>query len=268
VTVTAANRSALAAIAEIVDRVRRRRAALFLDFDGTLSPIVSRPQDAQLPPDTRRVLAALSLCCPVAVISGRALADVRARVALDELAYAGNHGFELALPGDAPRLHPEAHSSADSIRAISPLLAEQARQLSEAIFEDKGPTLTVHYRQCDAATAAQLQRRITALVEEFPGLEWRAGKKVIEVRPDSHWGKGHAMRWVLKSLGLNTPQTLPIFIGDDITDEDAFRELAQDGVGIRVGAPDFPTAAAYGLADTVEVQVFLEQLLAALQGPG
>jgi len=258
--------SALSGLAAIAARLPGRRPALFLDFDGTLSPIVARPDDARLPAATRQLLAALAEHCPVALISGRALADLRARVGLGQLAYAGNHGFEPALPGRSPQLHAEAEVGAASIRRVAPLLAAEVERWPQAIFEDKGPTLTLHYRRCSDEVAGALQQRVAQRIAEFPDLELRGGKQVLEVRPRSAWGKGKAVRWLLAELGLASREALPIFIGDDVTDEDAFRELAEDGLGVHVGTPGTPTAASFRLADTDQVQAFLERLLSALAG--
>jgi len=124
--------------------------------------------------------------------------------------------------------------------------------------EDKRPTLSVHYRLAADADLPRIKAGVLAVLEDFPSLMLRPGKKVIEVRPRMAWDKGRVVRWLLELLELDTP--LPIYIGDDTTDEDAFRAVAEQGIGIRVGDDRVHSAAHYALRDTEQVKHFLCEL--------
>ena len=225
------------------------RMLVALDFDGTLSPIVQRPQDAALHgpvEDPLRRLADRSDTV-VAIVSGRALADVRERVGLDALYYAGNHGFEIEGPG-VDRVHPAA-------REARPVLEECVAALEKALadepgteVEDKRWTLSIHYRRAERAGA---EGRVRAAVLEHcdrPGLRVGEGKKIFEVRPAVEWHKGKATEFLLDVVAdtdadagpvriPGAPRLPAIFVGDDTTDEDAFAVVRDLGGGIVVGHP-------------------------------
>lgn len=208
-----------------------------LDFDGTLSPIVPVPGEAALHADVEEPLRRLASRADtvVGIVSGRGLSDVRARVRLDGVYYAGNHGFEILGPG-LDRVH-------EAARAARPALERAAAGLREALagepgaeVEDKTWTLTVHYRRADRPGAEGRVRSAVEGAGAVPGLRVTEGKKVFEVRPDVDWDKGAATRFLLETLGEG--RELPaLFIGDDRTDEDAFAVVRELGGGIVVGDP-------------------------------
>ncbi|MFC6835582.1 trehalose-phosphatase [Halomarina ordinaria] len=203
-----------------------------LDFDGTLAPITTRPEDATLPPERRERVAALAARrdVTVAVVSGRVLSDVRERVGLDGLAYAGNHGLELLRNGRRV-VHPIARVRRPALRRARDAIAERVADVPGTWVEDKELTLTVHYREVDPDDREAVQRGVRRVVDGEPSLRVDPGKAVLEVLPDFPWGKGRAVSLLATGAGVGW---LPMHVGDDTSDERAFRTLT-DGVGVAVG---------------------------------
>jgi trehalose-phosphatase len=259
---TCAPPSALERIAAIRRRLQTQRPALFLDFDGTLAPIVADPEQAAIDLPTRQGVQAIAALCPTAVISGRDLDDVRRRVGIDGIVYAGSHGFDIAGPGWRSQQGVDALPLLD---AAEQRLRRALAGVPGALLDRKRFSLAVHYRQVAAADVALLERAVDAALAAQPGLRKGHGKKVFELQPDIDWDKGAALRWLLRELSLDRADVLPIHVGDDVTDEDAFRALRDDGLGIVVFDAPRPTAATYRLRDPGEVRLFLQALTAHLQ---
>lgn len=245
-------------------RRRAGRMLVALDFDGTLAPIVEDPGRAALPPATRAALERLAARpdTDVAIISGRALEDLRARVGLEEIYYGGNHGLEIEGPG-VQRVHEGAAASRRRIAACAELLRKRLSSIEGVEIEDKGLTLSVHYRRVARREEAERVRVVArAACEGREGVKVTEGKVVVEVRPDVDWDKGRATRFILAALeaGAGTG-VVAIFIGDDRTDEDAFRALRGRGDGVVVApAPPPDTAATAWARSTEEVVAVLEAL--------
>jgi trehalose-phosphatase len=256
--------SALERMSEIEARTAGLRPAVFLDYDGTLSPIVERPEEAQLSDSMRAKIAHLAARCPVAVVSGRDLVDVRRRVGLAQLIYAGSHGFDIAGPNDLRQVLPEAERAVPALDAAERDLRAALDPIAGAQVERKRYSIAAHYRRVQAADAPAVERAVDAARHAHAGLRKRGGKKVFELQPDVAWDKGAAVLWLLRTLGLDADTALPLYVGDDLTDEDAFRVLAQRGVGIVVLDEPRETAATYALRDPDEVGDFLDALAAAL----
>ena len=258
--------SALGRWDEIEARLRGRRPALFLDYDGTLSPIAPRPEMATLPEPTREVLRRLAGEIPVVIISGRGREDVAALVALDGLAYAGSHGFDIAGPSPVPGAPPLRLEVGEGVPQRIDRAAERVQRdlgdIDGVLIEPKRFAVSVHFRLADPAEVPRIERAVDEAIEAHPGLRKAHGKMLFELRPDLDWDKGRALLWLLDALGLDQPDVLPFYIGDDVTDEDAFRELTGRGIGILVAEEPRETAAEYQLRDTEEVRVFLERLAA------
>jgi trehalose 6-phosphate phosphatase len=245
-----------------------RRPVVFLDYDGTLTPIVDRPEDALLPAETRTVIEELASRCPVAVVSGRDLADVRALVGVEGIVYAGSHGFDI-LGSDG--------RSQQRGREFRPDLDEAERELRPALegiagasVERKAFALTAHYRLVDPSRVPEVEAAVAAVAGRHPRLRRTGGKKVFELRPAVEWDKGKALLWLLEVLGLDDPADLPMYVGDDETDEDAFRAIREDGLGVvvRGEGDDRPTDARYALRDPVEARRFLELVASVAGGDG
>jgi trehalose 6-phosphate phosphatase len=201
------------------------RAAILTDFDGTLAPIVERADQAALPDEAREVLVRLiDRYALVGAVSGRRAADVRALIGLDQIAYAGNHGLELLLPGESepspdPSLAGREGDAADFITAIA-----GGRLDGEGLrVEDKGPIQALHWRGADDDARAEAAARAIAVEAGRAGLEPRWGRKVLELRPVGGGGKDAAVASLLASDGLDRV----VFAGDDRTDVDAFRRLGE-----------------------------------------
>ncbi len=235
----------------------RRRPQIFLDYDGTLTPIVPRPEDAVLAPATRAAVARLAARYPVAVISGRQLADVRALVGLPELYYAGDHGFEIAGPEGFEWQFGQGY--VDELASLHRQLVARLPQPDGLLLEQKRYSLSIHYRLVEREALPPVEQALTAILAEHPRLRLRAGKQVFEIRPHVDWHKGKAVRKLMEILGADR-HALPIFIGDDVTDEDAFEELRPAGLGILVSEDPRPTAAAFRLHDPDEVRALLDYL--------
>jgi trehalose-phosphatase len=248
----------------IAARIRSEHPVVFLDFDGTLSAIVERPELATIEEPMRSAVQRLSRCCPVAVISGRDLDDVRARVGIEEILYAGSHGFDIAGPRDLHFRHPRGTAALPALDAAEAFLGQQLACIDGALLERKRFSLATHYRLAAADDVPTIEARVDEAHRRNPGLRKTHGKKVLELQPDAEWDKGAALRWLLQALDLGE-HALPIHIGDDVTDEDAFRVIRRKGIGIAVMQPPRPTAAHYWLPDTEQVQSFLVTMAGVLE---
>lgn len=233
---------------------------LFLDYDGTLTPIVEDRTQAVLDEDMHAALRALARRYRVAIISGRDLKDIRSRVQLEDIFYAGSHGFEIAGPGGL-------HDTLERGEAFLPELDQVESELSEGLstihghdIERKRYAIAVHYRRVDDTDIPQLEETLDRVLAAHSDLRKGHGKRVFQIQPDIDWDKGRALRWILDQLEL-PEEAFPLYIGDDITDEDAFRALKSGGIGIvvRDGSSRF-SAADYVLADTEAVRWLVEWL--------
>jgi trehalose-phosphatase len=252
--------SALDHVHEIA--IRGRQLAVFLDYDGTLTPIVSGPEQAVLADSTRRVLRTLAAQVPVAILSGRDLDDIQRRVGIDGIVYGGSHGFDIAGPrGLRKQVATEFLSILD---ATEKQLGEKLVGVSGAVLERKRFSIAVHYRQADKSGPIKVEQAVNDAAARHRKLRMIAGKKVYELQPNIDWHKGKALIWLLDTLGLKQSKALSLYIGDDVTDEDAFRALRQIGIGIVVSEHPRSTAALYALKSPTEVDRFLHEISADL----
>jgi trehalose 6-phosphate phosphatase len=244
-----------------------QRPAVFLDYDGVLTPIVARPEDALISPGMRTTVQALARRCPVCVISGRDRTVVQRLMGIDDLVVAGSHGFDIWSPRLGTLDHPEAVGSTKLISQASQDVRDHLAGVDGVLIEPKKFSLAVHYRLVTPAQHEKVTAAVRAVVGDFtPSLKVTPGKDVYEIQPNVDWNKGRALLFLLTVLGLDHSDVLPFYLGDDITDEDAFRALQGRGVGIIVGRPDDPevagrsTAADLALASVEEVQRFLDTI--------
>ena len=256
--------SALAPGTDLARQLEIKRPVVFLDYDGTLTPIVARPELAILDDAVRRTLVALAERCPVAIVSGRDRADVQSLVAIDSLIYAGSHGFDIRGPG----LRSEHGAAfAPDLDAAETELRHSLTAFRGAFLERKTYSLAVHVRALAPNIAAAVERAVDAVLSRHPRLRKGTGKMVFELLPRFDWHKGKAVLHILKSLRLPAGDVLPIYIGDDRTDEDAFAALAGVGVGILVTESPRRTAAYYTLRDPAEVHRFLRRFIGVAKPP-
>ncbi|MGH3824336.1 MAG: trehalose-phosphatase [Pseudonocardiaceae bacterium] len=248
-------------------RLAGRWPAVFLDYDGVLTPIVDRPEDAVMSDGMRRVVQALAQRCSVCVVSGRDRPVVQQLMGIDSLVVAGSHGFDIWSPQEGTIAHDAATGFEDVISEVRDRLDAEVVSIPGAVVEPKRASVAVHYRLVDPEYHAIIAAVVEELLEEYSGrLRVTPGKMVYECQPKIGWHKGKAVLHLLRTLDLDADDVVPLYLGDDITDEDAFRALAGWGVGIIVGHSDDPevaersTAADFVLESTVEVEQFLNTL--------
>jgi trehalose 6-phosphate phosphatase len=239
------------------------KPAVFYDFDGTLSDIVADPDTAALTAGAADALRSLTEQCPVAVLSGRDLADVRQRIGLPGIWYAGSHGFESVGPDGS---HHQNDAAAPAIAVLEEAAAElrdRLANISGVAVEHKRFGVAVHYRNAERNRVGEVLSAVREAGQRT-GLRITTGREVIELRPDVDWDKGKTLRWVLDQIsGVGSAALLPVYLGDDITDEDAFDAIEDDGLGIVVrhnDDGDRATAARYALENPAQVSEFTGRL--------
>jgi len=254
--------SALGALDAIRERIAGRPVMVFLDYDGTLTPIVRRPEDAVLSDEMRARVRALAARVPVAIVSGRDRVAVESLVDLPELIYVGSHGFDIEGPSGAERLRLEVAAEwVPDLDAAEAALRGRLAGIRGAIVERKRLTLAAHYRLVAGVHRPKVIEAVDAVRAAHPRLRKDAGKAVLELRPDVEWDKGHAVRWLLERVA---PAGVGLYLGDDLTDETAFAALRGHGIGIAVGVTTRETLAELALRDPEEVGSFLHRLTAEL----
>ena len=249
----------------IKEKLKDKFLMLFLDYDGTITPIAPTPGTALLPSSTRTLLETFSKTaqCKLTIISGRAVRDVKKCVGLKNINYVGNHGFEI----EGPDITFEALISPRLKETLLHLKGEVEKKLCsfDGVFvEDKGLTFSVHYRLANAQAIPVLKEQFKKITKPYllkKEIRVGAGKKVFEVKPPTEWDKGKAVLWILKKqqITLGNAKIVPLSIGDDATDEDVFLALRDKGVTIYVGEPG-QSYAQYYLRDTDEVTQFLKEI--------
>jgi trehalose-phosphatase len=255
--------SVLEHMEDLKKRLRNKRPVVFIDYDGTLTPIVDRPERADLPAETRRVLRVLSDKCPVAIVSGRDLADVRNRVAVEKIHYAGSHGFEIAGPDGQIELQ-QGRDCLPSLDQAEKALRQGLASIPCCQIERKRFAIAVHFRRAAADQFAGIAAVVNEVAAGYRDLRRTGGKMILELRPAADWDKGRALQWILRQWQLGGKDVLPLYLGDDLTDEDAFRCLRRTGVAILVRDEVRPTAAHYAVENPDEVQRFLQELAVLL----
>ncbi|XP_031123758.1 probable trehalose-phosphate phosphatase F [Ipomoea triloba] len=280
--------SALSSCQRILNQAMNRRIVMFLDYDGTLSPIVDDPDRAFMSDEMRAAVKNFAKYFPTAIISGRSRDKVYELVGLAELYYAGSHGMDIMFPakdemlsthsncikstdqnGKEINLFQPAHEFIPMINEVFKTLTENTKDIKGAMVENHKFCASVHYRNVNENLWPTVAQRVHDILKEYPRLRLTHGRKVLEIRPAIDWDKGKAVDFLLESLGLgNNQDVLPIYIGDDRTDEDAFKVLREGnrGYGILVSAVPKESKAFFSLKDPSQVKEFLESVVRMKEG--
>ncbi|XP_071707908.1 trehalose-phosphate phosphatase A-like [Rutidosis leptorrhynchoides] len=266
--------SALTSFEQIANNAKGKRIALFLDYDGTLSPIVDNPDHAFMSIAMRAAVRNVAKYIPTAIISGRSREKVRKFVGLKELYYAGSHGMDIMgplLPSNDPttevkegNLYQPASEFLPMINEVFESLVEITKNIKGAKVEDNKFCVSVHYRNVDEKSWTTVAQYVQDTLKHYPRLRLTHGRMVLEIRPVLKWDKGKAVEFLLETLGLsNCDDVLPIYVGDDRTDEDAFKFLREGnrGLGILVTPAPKESNAYYSLRDPSEVMEFINSLV-------
>lgn len=251
--------SALKSLKKIEDQFKDKEVVLFFDYDGTLTPIVSHPKDAHLSEEMRNMLIRLSNQCTLAVISGRGLNDIKSRVGIKGIYYSGSHGYEI----EGPSIKMEYEPALEFIETFDALERELTKQLADvegALVERKKFSIALHYRNVAESEVDLVKKAADKAVKKYPKIRKSYGKKVYELQPDLEWNKGKALEWLMEELNIEKMGSKIFYIGDDITDEDAFSAIKTYGIGILVGTQVRTTGAQYKLKDVDQTLRFLEIL--------
>ncbi|CAE6234553.1 unnamed protein product [Arabidopsis arenosa] len=275
--------SALSSFEKIMNFGKGKRIALFLDYDGTLSPIVEEPDCAYMSSAMRSAVQNVAKYFPTAIISGRSRDKVYEFVNLSELYYAGSHGMDIMSPAGESLNHEHSRTvsvneQGKDVNLFQPAseflpmidkvlcsLIESTKDIKGVKVEDNKFCISVHYRNVEEKNWALVAQCVDDVIRTYPKLRLTHGRKVLEIRPVIDWDKGKAVTFLLESLGLNNCEdVLPIYVGDDRTDEDAFKVLRDGpnhGYGILVSAVPKDSNAFYSLRDPSEVMEFLKSLV-------
>ncbi len=254
-----------------IEKVKSRlqkaeRFFLFLDFDGTLAPIVKTPQEAYLDSSVKKILKKISenKNFILGIISGRTIKDVKKRVGIKNILYAGNHGLEIY---DKKKMHLLTGTSLKPYQQLIILmrkeLEKELREIGGVIFENKRTILAVHYRKVAQEEIKILKKIVRDKVSEYVKnkvIKMGKGKKVIEIRPNLNFSKFLALKFFEKLFKRNKSD-ITIYIGDDLTDEEVFSKLRKKDLKIKVGRKTENSKAEHFLKDPREVKKFLEFLL-------
>lgn len=254
-------KDALDVVELIIKQKGKRSFLFFFDFDGTLAPIGPEPDKVELQKNTSFQLEKLAENYPVAIVSGRDRADIESKISLSNVYYAGSHGFDISGPNDTSHLHPKADELIPRIDEVGERFKKILTKHEGVWVEKKKFAIAIHYRQADQETSTDVQEIVRDKMEDEAGLKWEKGKSIIEIKPDVDWHKGKAVLWIMEHLQLDFEQCLPLYLGDDTTDEDAFRILKDRGIGILVDGNEEDTSADYLLQSQGEVSEFIKKLL-------
>ncbi|KAF8404569.1 hypothetical protein HHK36_009456 [Tetracentron sinense] len=255
--------SALSMFEQIINASKGKQIVMFLDYDGTLSPIVEDPDQAFMSESMRAAVKNVARYFPTAIVSGRCRDKVYSFVQLAELYYAGSHGMDIKGPanghkyknGDQAVLFQPASEFMPMIDEVYKALLEKTKSTPGAKVEHNKFCVSVHFRCVDENRWNALAEKVRSVLKEYPKLRLTQGRKVLEIRPTIKWDKGKALEFLLESLGFaDCNDVLAVYIGDDRTDEDAFKVLCdrRQGFGILVSKIPKDTSATYSLQEPCE----------------
>ncbi|MEM2203783.1 MAG: trehalose-phosphatase [Sulfolobales archaeon] len=252
---------------EVIARVSNSQlVAIFLDYDGTLSPIPRRVTKLERPlsETSRNIIYELSKQNKIRIfiISGRTVESLKRLVGIDNIHYIGVHGHIIRGP-DIEYIHSALEGFKNVIKDIRDRIIETLSKVEGVVVEDKGVALSIHYRGVDRDRSREILEQVSRISSEYYGVKLSKGKKILEVLPNTGWDKGKAIDYVLAVLstktGLSTNNMVPIYFGDDKSDENGFKLLRGKGMGVRVGYR-CSTNAEYYVDSTDDVVRFLNDL--------
>ncbi|KAK7389822.1 hypothetical protein VNO78_25116 [Psophocarpus tetragonolobus] len=272
--------SALDNFEEVMSIAEGKEIVVFLDYDGTLSPIVDDPDNAYMSDAMRAAVREVAYCFPTAIVSGRCKDKVYEFVKLKNIYYAGSHGMDISTPLGSSKYEDQKHQikAVDekgnhivhfhpakeflpTIQEIIKVLKEKTRRIKGSMVEDNKFCVTVHYRCVkNEEDVGVLKEIVESSMKDYPSFHISRGRKIMEIRPKINWDKGRALLYLLGTLGFdNYNNVLPIYLGDDRTDEDAFKIIRHIGRGfpIVVSSIAKETEASYSLRDPSDVLAFL-----------
>ncbi len=250
------------------ERISQAKHIILLsDFDGTLTPIVEKPDMAVLPEKTRYLLRALAAQpnITLGIISGRALDDIKNLINIPDISYVGNHGFEITGPC-INYTNPEASELKPTFQKLHQTLISNLENIKGVLVENKGLTLSVHYRGVEESQEKEVQHIVengTSILVSKGIARVTTGKKVYEIKPAVSWDKGKAIRLLIDKFSkAGSRELLPIFLGDDVTDEDGFQAIQQnsESITVIVGENRETSTAQYYLNSPDEVYLFLHKI--------
>lgn len=247
---------------QINELIADKEILVFLDYDGTLTPIVATPDLAIISDEMRQTVQELSSKYKVSIVSGRATDDVKSKVKIDGIFYAGSHGFEISHPDGSVKINEQAQEIRSKIDEVHAGLEQKLKSIEGALVEHVKYTISTHYRLVSDADFPKIKEAVDEVLANNKNLRVTHGKKVFEIRPNIDWHKGKAVEWILKDLEFNQDKNIALYIGDDTTDEDAFAALeGEKGFGILVADPIRASKASYVIKNTDEVKKVLDFFL-------
>ncbi|KAK9063156.1 hypothetical protein SSX86_017026 [Deinandra increscens subsp. villosa] len=274
--------SALSSFNRMINEAKGKQIVVFLDYDGTLSPIVSDPDSAFMSDQMREAVRDVSSCFPTAIISGRSREKVYDFVKLEGVYYSGSHGMDTIGPalktnsydkgyqqrsfdneGNEFTVFQPAQEFLPAVKKMLTEVKERTQSIPGVAVEDNRFCISVHYRHVKDEDYGRLEEEVKLMLANHADFHLTKGKKVLEIRPSIKWNKGDALKYLLETLGFHdSGDVFPIYIGDDQTDEDAFKVLRERGEGypILVSTTPRDTMALYSLHSPSEVQSFLTRL--------
>ncbi|MCM8792694.1 MAG: trehalose-phosphatase [Candidatus Omnitrophica bacterium] len=243
--------------------IRDKEIILFLDYDGTLTNIAKTPQEAVLSKKVKSILKSLvsGLNYKIVIISGRSLNDIIKIIGLKGIIYVGNHGLQIKGPGIRFLVH-ISQGYRRLLKVIKKKLNDELSLYKGVLIENKDFILSLHYRLVNKKYIKKIKNIFYSITKKYllrHKIKLKEGKMVLEIRPSLNWNKGKAVLWLL-SKKFKEKGIFPIYIGDDKTDEDAFKILRMRGLTIFVGKPK-ESSAQYYVRDVNEVTLFLNYLL-------
>lgn len=241
-------------------KINNKNIFLFLDYDGTLVSIKKTPVLAKLPLSVKSILLSLvkNKDIKICIISGRALKDIKKLVSIRKIIYVANHGMIISYNNKIIYKKNLSELLKKKINELKIIIKKNLSDINGILFEDKGEIFSIHYRMVLPKKHELVIKKIKKIINEFKKyIILKYGKKIIEIFPLVDINKGRAVKWILKRFDRNK-KFYPVYIGDDLTDEYAFKVLKKKGLTICVGRKK--TFAEYYVKNVEEVKCILKNI--------